>query len=202
MYKLTFGLLGIFTLLTACNSKQTNETTTPVANKETATATTTVTKSAITAAATWIDDFKTLRDAIYNKQKEVVASYFNFPITQNNEALWSICSNEVSPANRPFTKDDFIKNFDKIFSAEFVATLLKVKSEELYKVGTTTTPVIKGKDVSSSMTTTFDKEKSSLRIALDQEFYVEDGTGGESSTIMGFAIKDNKLKFNRLEIAG
>jgi hypothetical protein len=204
MHKLTFGLFSMFIMLVACNSKQNNENTTAPATKDekAAVTTTPVTSPTTSVAATWIDDFRTLRDAIYNKQKETVAGYFSFPITKNSEGIWALCNVEGDMTGRSFTKEDFMRNFDRIFDSEFVATLQKVKSEELYKTGTNTTPLIKGKDVTSSMTATFNKKENSLRLALGQEFYQEEGTGGESDTMFEFDIKDNKLKFKQVQIAG
>jgi hypothetical protein len=140
------------------------------------------------------DDFRALREAIYNKQKDVVAAYFTFPIKEGAAEIWGLCEKEGKAS---MTKEEFIKYFDKIFFGDFISALQKVKSEELFKKGSFTTENFTTPRQSFNLSSNYEKANSTLRLSLN----TEEGDG-ESSIIYEFATNNEKLKFKRLFIAG
>jgi hypothetical protein len=205
MIKTVFSILTILTLLVACNNKQEKVETNTTTGNTTKTSNDTTNKTATTVAnptpinpTTWIDDFRIMRDAFYNKQKDVMAGYFSFPITTHSEHFWSWSGTNEDP-RKPFTKADFDKYCTNIFDAEFVTALNKIKTDELFNKGTYTTPTLTGKDSEFDIETSYDKKMNQLVIS-----YHNKASNGQGEAILRltFDIKDNKLKYNKIEVEG
>jgi hypothetical protein len=201
MLKLIISALSVSTFLLACNSKpaetikptETQNKAINIADSNTVKPTAANTP---TVSATWIDDFRAMRDAVYQKKTDVVSNYFNFPITNGSELLFLIAGSTKTAS--AFTKEDFVKNFNKIFDEDFVAALLKIKTEELYNKGTFTTEDITRNNTMFNMKASFNKQTNKLIL----NYYIETKNEGESSIMYEFDVKDNKIKYNKVDMAG
>jgi len=160
----------------------------------------------------WIENFKEFRDAIYHHDGSKAKKFCNFPIlNENNEIWYLIHGDSVFSSDRiiPFTERDFDNYFDKLFPPRFINSILKIKSDSLYKNGEYRTKDFKeGKTTSYGMHASFDKNKSTLTLNLWSNSIMKDENGevldgGEFSIVYQFSIgKDGKLIFNQIRLAG
>ncbi len=208
MKKLLLGLT-LSVALFSCKDKaaesttaQNTSTSSTLANAATTTNNSTTDKAALQPTSV-VDAFKAMRDAIYNKDKEKIASYFDFPI-QNAELFWSLSSKNPKAT---MTKEEFLANIDKIFDDLFIKALLKVKSEELFSKGKFTTEKISvtQKNVAPGSTTEtvtqIDANYNKAANTLQLINHLEEGDG-ESSLIFDFKSTDGKIKFVKFNMAG
>ena len=161
----------------------------------------------------WIDNFRTLRDAIYQNNKEKVKQFFDFPVKDEQNGIWNLVytmdEKKIGslPESTPFTEKDFDKYFASIFPKRFINSLLKVKSEELWKTGNTETKGITEGNTTYSMSANFDKSDNVLTLGLNSRspFKTDDGEmdAAEFSEIYQFTVLSNgKIKFMRVTFAG
>ncbi|THU40358.1 hypothetical protein FAM09_10855 [Niastella caeni] len=160
--------------------------------------------------AKWINSFREFRDAVYQRKKEKVKPFIEFPIASHE--IWYLVgddskTNVQTDESIPFTEKDFEKHYSKLFFKEFVNCLLKVKTEELYKSGKYQTPSIKDGTTTYVLYCTVDKTDNILTLNLNSNSRVDIGNGeyesGEGSTIYIFAILPNgKIKLKKLQMAG
>lgn len=99
-----------------------------------------------------------------------------------------------------------MKNYDKIFSPDFISCLLMVDENILFEKGNLTTQLIlieeiEGSKVSCSMRSVYNKLGNSLELKLDYEF-VEDGMDYESSLHYYFNFEDANLKLKKTLFLG
>lgn len=164
---------------------------------------------------TWIDQFREFRNAVYARDKAKVKQFFNFPVMNENNEIWYLANdgrpgNDLSPDTiKPFTGRDFDRYFYDLFSKKFIAALLKIKSDELYKKDHTETPEFRENDHSTyRIIADYDTKERTLTLNLftNAELTDEKGEaldGGESSIIYYFAVSaDNHLTFKKIRIAG
>ncbi len=183
----------------ACNNKAT-DTTPPTSTATTANTTVVDTTkkastSVIKTTTTIADEFRAFREAIYNKQKEEVANHFTFPITNAAQNLWMICEKEPKAT---MSRAEFITNFDKIFDSNFINSLLKVKSEELFSKGKHTTEAIISSRTSSYIDATYSKNSQTLILTN----HLEEGDG-EAALIYEFKVNEKgDIIFANFNIAG
>lgn len=161
----------------------------------------------------WIEDFRAFRDAVYQRDKEKVKHFIDFPIVGENNNIWYLVLagddkiNSLSQSVKPFTEKDFDKYFDQLFPKRFINCLLKIKSDELYKTGGNATKAIKDGNTTYVLYATFDKSDNTLSLNLNSTapYKTDDGEieRSEFSEIYLFDILNNgKIKFRRVEMAG
>lgn len=165
----------------------------------------------------WVEDFKLFRDAVYRNDTAKVKSFFKFPLLNAGSEIWYLVLTEKElekknisyKKNVPFTANDFNRYYKKLFPPAFVRTVLKIKSEMLYKNGETETPEFKDESPTTvRMYASFDKatQTLSLNLASNTIFKDENGEtldGGESSVIYSFRVlKNGHLQFFNIRLAG
>jgi hypothetical protein len=162
----------------------------------------------------WIKNFRTFRDAVYQRDKEKVKQFFDFPVMNEGNELWYLVYSghekqlsNISDSTKPFTEKDFDKYFDALFPKRFIDCLLKIKSEELWKTGSVDSKAIKDGNTTYVMSATFDKSDNSLTLNLNSNspFKTDDGEmeSSEFSEIYQFTVLSNgKIKFVRVAMAG
>ena len=87
----------------------------------------------------WVEDFKKLRNAVYDNDIAVIKTYFNFPI-QGNE-IWELAywgeefmpEQEFVDAKKGFKEEDFDKRYNNIFNEHFTKALLKINLDKLFE---------------------------------------------------------------------
>ena len=153
----------------------------------------------------WIDDFKNFRDAVYQRQKQKVKTYFSFPLKEEQNELWYLVKGENATGKTSFTEKDFDVYYDKIFPPAFVKTLLRIKSSDLYSKGEAESPELKEGDTQFyRMFATFDKAENILSLNLAYNIYYRDAEEwGEHNAIYSFLVLPNgRLRFQRVNLAG
>ena len=90
----------------------------------------------------WVDNFRQFREALYQRDKAKAKVFFNLPINDDGNEIWNLAcpKKKMGAAGIPFTERDFDKYFDNLFSARLVKCLLKIKTEDLYRKGKSTSP--------------------------------------------------------------
>lgn len=157
---------------------------------------------------TWIENFRIFRDAVYQKNKEKVKLFFDFPVMNTNNEIWYLVNDSsISDPDkiRPFTEKNFDWYYDKLFPEDFIKAMLKIKTEELYKTGEVQTPSLSSKDsVSYVIYATYDKSNNSLSLNMAFNSMLPEGEdGGEYNVLYFFVIlPDGQLKFKEIRIAG
>ena len=165
--------------------------------------------------ASWVDNFRQFRSAVFLKDKMKAKAFFDFPIKDSSNEIWYLvyggnekAINHLGSKIKPFTEADFEKYFDKIFSKEFIKALLKVKTEELYKKGTFQTPESKDSATSYILYSDFDKKERmlSLNFASNTAYKDDQGEpvdGGESNILYYFRItKNGRINLTQIRLAG
>lgn len=162
----------------------------------------------------WIDSFRAFRDAVYQKDKEKVKQFIDFPIMGNNNYIWYLVYagdekkfDALPKTIKPFTEKDFNAYFDSLFPKRFINCILKLKTEELWKKGEIQTKELKEGNTSYIMYATFDKQenKLSLNLSARSPYKNDDGEteASEFSEIYQFEILSNgKIKFKQIDLAG
>ena len=164
----------------------------------------------------WIYSFRKFRTAVYQRNKDSLKSFIDFPILNDNNEIWYLVYNGNEKAIgllpekiKPFTERDFDLHHDKLFSKNFINALLKIKTEELYQKGSTETITLQdGKATGYKMYATFDKAAGTLSLNLASKTIIKDAggkeqDGGEFNEIYMFSIlRNGKIKFRQIRIAG
>ncbi len=161
----------------------------------------------------WIDDFKSFRNAVYNNDTAKLKSYFSFPVSGTND-IWYILldgkefeEKKINDTTR-FTESDFSKYHKKLFTNYFIKALLKIKSEDLLKKGKSQSPTIKDGDTNIHLYASYSKKEKivTLNLSYNTPGKEKDGVmldGFESNVIYSFRIlKNNRLQFVKVMIAG
>jgi hypothetical protein len=160
--------------------------------------------AATDSTGTWIDQVRTLRDAIYKRDKETTKTFFTFPY--NNVEFWYIVGvPKLAEKEAPVTEKSFDLYFDKIFDKAFVTSFLKIKTKDLYEKGTSkTAEFTDDQEEFYSMEATYDKAKQTVTLELsgyNKKADPEIG-GGEYAIFYVFKIQSGKLKFDKILMAG
>ncbi|MBS7563281.1 hypothetical protein KHS38_02585 [Mucilaginibacter sp. Bleaf8] len=198
-------------LLCACNSKSKQAATNEKSTQQNAT--TLSPADQYNEVKTWLDDFKNFRTAVYQNDVSKIKTYFSFPVNTDTTQIWEAVYENVDEAKRPetfpntFTEADFEKHYKKLFTNAFVKSILKVKSELLFKKGEYTTPMITSGKENFSMVANYDKATETLQLSVtypggtdEQGNYVSEG---EYATIYFFKIESNRhLRFDKILFAG
>lgn len=171
------------------------------------------TAPADSVAKLWLEDFRAFRNAVYRKDTAAVKKFFKFPLQGDT---WFLVLSEKELQSKStdekfgaFSAGDFDKYYSKIFSAHFIASLLKVKSEELYRKGRYETPELRENSTSTyKMSVSFDKEERRLSLNLNFSVVEKDEQGeildgGESTVIYTFRVlRNGHLQFDKIMMAG
>lgn len=168
-----------------------------------------------TDSATWIAGFTQFREAVFRKERAKVKAFFRFPVMNEGNEIWYVAYgnddkkiSRLPSKTKPFTAADFDKYYDNLISKSFTTALLKIKSGELFKKGTTETIEFKeDKNTTYKMYATVDEDGKvlSLNLAFNTIEKDENGEvldGGESNIIYQFRITGNKIIFKQIRIAG
>lgn len=160
--------------------------------------------AATDSSGTWIDQVKTLRNAIYRRDKETTKTFFTFPY--NNAEFWYIVGvPNLAEKEAPVTEKYFDLYFDKIFDKAFITSFLKIKTKDLYEKGSSQTAEFTDDQAEYySMEATFDKAAQTVTLQLsgyNKKADPEAG-GGEYAIFYVFKIQSGKLKFDKLLMAG
>lgn len=168
---------------------------------------------------TWINSFKEFRNAVYQDDTEKIKTFIDFPILNEGNEIWHLIYQNnkddksilsLPNETKPFTEADFNKNYHTLFSEPFINSILKIKTDILYKTGSFETVFIKEDESAYKIYASFDKNTNKLELHLYCEksiSYEENGEKfeekGESSTIYYFDIlTNNQLKFRYIRMAG
>ena len=158
----------------------------------------------------WITEFKRLRDALYQNNIEEIKSFFDFPLTDDQStglfnASQVMSGNEVKNFDI-ITEEEFTKDYTKIFTSEFIKGLLPIKSDSLLANQYAHSPEWKRKGDNAVYTTsaTFEEHDQILSLYLNSTYFIEDSeeTSGESAVVFMFKMKNGKLKFDGVMMAG
>ncbi|ACU58857.1 hypothetical protein [Chitinophaga pinensis] len=164
--------------------------------------------------ATWIDQLKEFRSAVYQRDKEKAKQFFKFPVANPGASFWSACSGyndeetgkkltALAQKEAPLTEKLFVLYFDQIFHKQFVTSFLKLKTSELYEKGQTQTPDIE--DDSEHfylMIAKYDAATGDLSLTIRGRSTVEGEDGGEYSYQYKFRVINGQLTFITTFIAG
>lgn len=212
------ALIFASTLLLACNNNpqkvESNIASTTAATTDT---TLTVQDQNYVGVNNWLDDFKNFRQAVYLKDIEKLKTYFDFPVKDDGAAIWHLCNltekemqtrkNKVADPTL-FYEEDLERYYSRIFNADFVKTLLKVKSAKLYETHSNETPEFTTADHIYRLIAEYNPADKvlSLNLAYTNNAKDEDGnpiSEGECNVIYSFTVINGKhLKFRRIDIAG
>jgi predicted DNA binding CopG/RHH family protein len=159
----------------------------------------------------WIDNFRKFRTAICQGDKATVKTFIDFPIMNENNELWDLVflenenqPNKISDSIKPFSEKDFDKYFNKIFSKQFITSILKVKTAELEKNGQfQTIEFSEGKSTFYHMAATYIKSDKELNLNLSSKTIYENDDDGEFNILYHFKVSDNgQIKFSKVRLAG
>ena len=172
--------------------------------------TATVAKAPFTQKDTtyWIDNFRQLRDAIYQKNIAKTKAFFEFPVAYEGNEIWYVATPNQTVSSdkiKPFTEKDFTKYYYQLFSKGFVKAILKVKTEDLFKKGEHTTPAVKEGNAVYTLYSTYDKVEHMLQLSLAAKFDLnnEDDEAGESGITYFFKVTEKgHLIFSHIAMAG
>ncbi|WAC42590.1 hypothetical protein [Pedobacter sp. SL55] len=167
---------------------------------------------------TWIDDFKNFRQAVYAKDKAKLKSYFRFPIVGDNSGICSLLSfNDVEIAKRKakyvnpdLFYEEYLDEFSQIiFNADFVKTIMKIKTAQLFTKHHAETPqfIADGKHY-QMIADYYYEEQTALYLNMNYGNNTLDESGekiseGEYNVIYIFDVLDGKKNyFKKIELAG
>jgi hypothetical protein len=165
---------------------------------------------------TWIEDFKLFRTAIYQNDIAKVKTYFKFPVLNPNNEIWYLILPEDQLSKGkfsgskiiPFNEKDLVQHYNNIFPKKFVKSILKIKTDELYKKGYVETAEQGDSTATYVMYVTYDKQAGLLSLNLAYNNIIrneEDGSSDveESNVIYYFTVQKNgKLFFKEIRLAG
>lgn len=204
-------------LLSACNN-------TPKKAKNKSAAETKVNDSTVVPQAktdvdvkNWSDDFKNLRAAISSKDLKKLKMFFDFPVADDGASIWTLCDlteSQIKARKNKFKNPDLFyeqdleQYYSKIFNADFVKMLLKIKSDQLYETNYNETPEVTTVDSRYKLIAEYNKTSKLLSLNLAYANNAKDEEGnevseGEYNIIYSFIVIDGKhLKFKRIDLAG
>lgn len=165
--------------------------------------------------ANWIDNLRHFRDAVYQKDIAKTKAFFSFPVAREGNEIWYLAygANEqkidmLTDKPKPFTEKDLEQYYSKLFPKAFINSLLKVKTDILYRKGSFETPVIKEGSQTYILYATYDKTSGMLELNLALKTgYIDAGNDedevGESNIIYAFKVLPNgHLQFSHVSLAG
>lgn len=210
-------MFGSLILISSCtNGTNSNDTSTKDTMKN-------VNQVAVAPAVTdsvstsWIDSFKDFRQALLDKNKTKLKSFFNFPLKDEGSSIWHICAlteAEASERNKEvsdtelFCEKDFDKYYSRIFDQKFLRALLKVKSATLYSRHGYDTQEFSDPAHPYMLLSSYDKDAHTLQLNMAFRNAGTDENGeyvseGEYNVVYVFDVVDGKrLMFRKIVVAG
>lgn len=173
-----------------------------------------------TFAQSWVDQLKTFRDAVYQRDKETAKQFFTFPVSNPGNDFWGVALDDakgdththierLSTKQYPLTEELFMLYFDQIFHKKFITSFLKLKTKELYEKGETATPEISEDKIHFyRMSANYDSHTGEITLSIDGHSEQKDkngeylDNGGEYNYIYKFRIIKGFLKFESVYMAG
>lgn len=157
----------------------------------------------------WILEFQKLRQALYQNDLPVIKSFFDFPLTSEQaDGLLAVINYNTNKDLRKTTKlqseEEFEKYYKQIFRVDFVKGLLPLKSDSLLQNNyvSSTSWKVKNDDAQYSTSVSYDGSDKSVSLFLNAAYGNEESKT-ESAAVLIFIInKENKLKFDRVIMAG
>jgi len=141
---------------------------------------TTLRTYAQTPDSIWLKQLRTLRDAIYQRDKETAKQFFDFPFSasnvwhlaqENNDANDSLTQkaiNQLASNATPLTEKLFMLYFDQIFHKKFVTVFLKIKTKEVFEKKFVESPEYQGNNKwYYKCTTSFSRAEQRMRISYE-----------------------------------
>lgn len=171
-------------------------------------------------AQSWIDQLKTFRDAVYQRDKETAKQFFNFPLSNLDGGFWYSATEDakgdtynhlvrLAEKNYPLTEQLFDLYFDQIFNKKFITSFLKLKTKELHEKGGTKTMELSTDNVHFyHMNADYDASSATLTLRIFGHSTEKDengellDNGGEYCYSYQFVIKNGRLKFAAFFMAG
>lgn len=157
----------------------------------------------------WILEFQKFRQALYQNDLPVIKSFFDFPLTSEQaDGLLAVINYNTNKDLRKTTKlqseEEFEKYYKQIFRVDFVKGLLPLKSDSLLQNNyvSSTSWKVKNDDAQYSTSVSYDGSDKSVSLFLNAAYGNEESKT-ESAAVLIFIInKENKLKFDRVIMAG
>lgn len=207
--KIAIHIIGIvcFILFSSCKNEIKQDATT--AETVTNTDGLTVVDTSAQKYPTWILEFQRLRQALYQNDTDTIKSFFDFPLTDEQAdglkaAVYFNTNIELSKAVRLNTKAELERYCNQIFPTTFVKGLLSLKSDSLVKNKLERSSEWKKPNDNATYYSSalYDEFERTLSLMLNAEYGNKDEET-ESATVYIFILdKNNKLKFDRIEMAG
>ncbi len=165
-------------------------------------------------SVTWINSFRDFRTAVYEKNLSKVKSFINFPIMNEGNEIWYLTDKDpdkemkgLTDEIKPFTEKHFDDRYQKIFPKTFVNSILKIKTDSLFRNGEFETVELLADGLNYKTMASVNKEKNQL--VLNMAYYSpknaikEDEEGVEYNVIYYFDIlPNNQIKFKQIKMAG
>jgi hypothetical protein len=205
----------LWTTILALSSCEANNTRKDMPQTLEQTSTTLPSKQNIDAKALE-ENFRRFRDAVYRNDKEAMAGFIDFPIMNEGNEIWYLVYggdesrlSQLTEKIRPFTEKDFYAHSDRLFPAEFVQGILKIKAAALCRgESVETTELRKDSLTMFLMSGSVDFASASLHLALNTTEKVKDETGEqqddiEFSVMYEFNITDSgRIRLKQVRLAG
>lgn len=152
----------------------------------------------------WTKDFKEFQIAVKEGDVAKVISYFQMPFTPPDNEIWwltiAMNSNDAVDKNKAFTEEDFIKNYDRIFSPSMVKVIEAIDIEKVYEKGQDLTSEKYFGKMYHKAKTSYDANNQELKVDITRGTPVkytlasgiEEIDNGEINIILNFKIIDNE----------
>jgi hypothetical protein len=190
---------------TNINKESVNQTSTDKSNN------TNIVEKKVNIKNTTIEEsFKMFCKNITQKNEKEILMYFNYPIP-NSDVFYleplidfntEINSQEKVNLNFPLSKEDFQKNYNYIFSNDFINGIKKISDKNVFEEGKFETELIQKKENTKySLSFEYDKNKKQIILILSYIF-IEEGEKYESSIFYYLDYLDNNFKISKILMAG
>ena len=170
--------------------------------------------AAINKYPVWMLEFQKLRQALYQNDTVIITTFFDFPLTDEQAdglkaAFYFNTNKELNKSVKLNNKPEFQKYCNKIFPSLFVKGLLSVNIDSLgsNNFARCTDWKLPNDNVSYHASVSYDDYEKSLSLLLNAAYGKVDDNNEEdeieSAIVFIFKLdKNNKLKFDRVEMAG
>lgn len=204
----------VISVLSACRDKEQTQTSTVEDSSAVAADTNSVVPH-VEPAGGWMEDFKVLKEALLDQDRNRVETFFDFPLNVDSASVWT----SIEPTETElkawkagkrdtaqFDRKDFEKFYSRFFLPELLMGLKSMKPEARFTEGNWSSKEFKEAARPFQFHVGFDKDSQSL--SLNVAFFGgEDEEGnyvseGEYNIIYVFHWEEKGLTFDRMVIAG
>jgi hypothetical protein len=173
-----------------------------------------VSNSSVNKYPVWILEFQKLRQALYQNDTAIITTFFDFPLTDEQAdglkaAFYFNTNKELNKSVKLNHNPEFQKYCNQIFPSFFVKGLLSVNVDSLENNNFARCKDWKlpNDNASYHASVSYDDYEKSLSLLLNAAYGRVDDNNEEdeieSATVFIFKLdKNNKLKFDRIEMAG